>query len=129
MSDLNVNVDEIKDPEVVPPGVYPAIIHKLDYALVDRDGPDIEENHKRDKNGNRYLSGEFVISGGEWDGRHVFRNYLDPNSTTFRDLCFSCGKHGIIGSTKELVGLQVNGLKVDNELYNDKLRATVEGFV
>lgn len=130
MSDLNVNVDDIKEPEVPTPGIYNSVtIEALDFALIDKNGGNEEENHKTDVNGDRYLQGRFKIHEGEFAGASVFANYINPSSVTFKKLCESAGRTGQIANTEELVGLPLRGIKVDNELYEDKIKAVIKEFI
>ena len=135
MSDLNVNVDDIKEPEVVAPGIYQgATIEALDFALVDKDSGNEEENHKRDKNGDRFLQGRFKIVEGPFAGQSVFANYITIKDIkggilSLKKLAESAGLGGVVGRTEDLVGLPLRGIKVDNELYEGKLKATIKDFV
>lgn len=124
MSMINVNTDDIQDdfPEI-PTGVYPATINLVDFAQeTDSDA------RKKDKNGNEYLKGDFVISEGEFVNNHLFIPYMRVDQQTFRDMCHSAGKRGVVTDTDELTGLPLI-IKVVQETYKDKLQSKVSGFV
>jgi hypothetical protein len=125
MSELNINVEDIKEPPTVTEGAYRARVDSIDFVMDDG-------KPKTDKNGNRYLAGSYRITEeGAFQNRVVKDNYIaveGDNAVKFKRLATACGLPGVIRNTAELVGKELT-IQVRNELYDGRVTAKVDGYL
>jgi hypothetical protein len=119
MAKIDVNLDQIKELEAIPEGLYKGKIEEM------------TESSKRDKNNCRYFSVIVRLQEEPFVNRKLTANYIPVEGDglfRFKQLCKSAGiPSGVVTDTAELIGRDVT-VRVEQEIYEGTVRGRLAGF-
>jgi len=95
MSIINVNIVELPEADTIPAGEYAFRIDGVSEV-------------KKDKNGSEFVSLEYTVMDGEYEGRKVFEPYIRlAGASTLRKLLKACNyQESKLPDSDDLLGLE-----------------------